>query len=40
MYENKAWYPYTMSWVLYGDEKIQLYAWDWQKKMGVLRDDF
>ena len=29
IYQNKAWYPYAISWELYGDEKNQLYAWDW-----------
>ena len=34
------------SWELYGDEKIQLYAWEWHfkkfftKKLGVLRGAF
>ena len=26
IHQNKAWYPYAMSWELRGDEKIQLYA--------------
>ena len=29
---NKAWYPYTMSLELYGDRKVQIYAWDWHFK--------
>ena len=36
-YQNKAWYPYTMSWELYGDENIQLYAWDWYFKKFLSR---
>ena len=38
IHQNKAWYGYTISLESYGDDKIQLYAWDWHFKKFLTKD--